>query len=134
MMQSCILDGQYLQVKTPFAQEKVFNSFPPLLVLITEVITYVLFCHTMVETVSPLLESGSIHLPARPGIASRSTVAEAVGVGGMTVGTSVAWVTACGATTVCKTAVIAGVAAGGIVNALVQETPAKSRQIAIIRI
>jgi hypothetical protein len=131
MMQSCILDGQYLQVKTPFAQEKVFNSFPPLLVLITEVTTYVLFCHTMVETVSSLVESGSIHLPARPGIASRSAVAEAVGVGGLMVGISVAWVTACGATTVCKTAVAAGVAAGVVVSALVQATPAKSRQIAI---
>jgi alkaline phosphatase len=47
------------------------------------------------------------------------------------VGISVAWVTACGATTVCKTAVAAGVAAGVVVSALVQATPAKSRQIAI---
>jgi len=51
--------------------------------------------------------SPDIHLPARPGIASRSAVAEAVGVGGLMVGISVAWVTACGATTVCKTAVAA---------------------------
>lgn len=39
MMQSCILEGQYRQVKTPLAQEKDFNSFPPLLELIMEVTT-----------------------------------------------------------------------------------------------
>jgi len=91
----------------------------------------------MVETVSPLLESGSIHLPARPDMASRSAVGEAVGVAGIMVGTMAAWVTACGATTVGITAVAAGVmvtgvgVAGAVVAGLVQATTAKSRQIVI---
>ena len=61
--------GQYIQVSTPFAQEDLVTSLTPRLELITEVTTYVPSCHTMVETVPPPLESGSIHFPARPGSA-----------------------------------------------------------------
>jgi hypothetical protein len=37
--------------------------------LITETTTYVPFCQAMVDTVSPLTESGSTHFPVRPGMA-----------------------------------------------------------------
>jgi hypothetical protein len=62
--------GQYSQVKTPFAQELVVNSFGPLPVLITDVTTYSPFWNSMVDMVPPPTESGSIHFPAKPGIGS----------------------------------------------------------------
>ena len=64
------LAGQYTQVKTPFNQDDFVTSFTPLAELITEATTYMPFCHLMVDTVPPPLESGSIHFPAKPGIAS----------------------------------------------------------------
>ena len=66
----CMPDGQYSHVKTPFDQDVFVTSFGPLPVLTTEVTTYPPFFHSIVDTVPPPLESGSIHFPAKPGIAS----------------------------------------------------------------
>ena len=64
------LAGQYTQVKTPFNQDDFVTSFTPLAEFITDDTVYVPFCHVMVDTVPPPLESGSIHFPAKPGSAS----------------------------------------------------------------
>jgi len=64
------LAGQYTQVTTPFDQEDFVTSFTPLEELITEVTTYLPFCHAMVEMVVLPLACGSSHFPARPGTAS----------------------------------------------------------------
>jgi hypothetical protein len=64
------LAGQYTQVKTPFDQDDFVTSFTPLAEFITDDTIYMPFCHAMVDTVPPPLESGSIHFPAKPGISS----------------------------------------------------------------
>ena len=137
MMQSCISDGQYSHVRTPFFHEKLFSSFPPRLGLTTSVTTYPPFSHTMVEIVPPPLESGSIHFPARPGIASP-------GIGDETsVGAEVATgiVVAVGAEVAAGTVVVVGaevaagteVAAGAEVTtgALVTSTVGLAKGVAV---
>jgi hypothetical protein len=66
----CMPDGQYSQVRTPLSQKDFVTSFGPRPVLITDVTTYLSFCHSIVFMVPPPFESGSIHAPAKPGIAS----------------------------------------------------------------